>query len=468
MVLDFTSDILEKLLFKKILVDNKWLNIVANVFDKRWFKNDNIKILISLTLKYYEKYNTNPSNKLLMLLANKYKEQHDDVDLASLNETINEVNNIDINIPEDILSDNLKEFIRRNAFYNALYDNADLLDKDPSNYDKVVDKCLEKFDKVQKITFNDTDLGMNYFNEDDMKRHWEFIMNPEAKIPTLWKGVDHYTNGGILRDGRLLFLLMAQPGLGKSVFMSNMAVNFLKQNLSVVVISLEMSQNVYGQRFDAHISEKNINKLKDSKDEAIQRIKDFYAKHPNSSLFIKEWAPKSIKSRDIECYLDNLKNNGYKFDVVIVDYLNLVLPNRKHDSMYLDGQVVSQELRALSYKFNVPVVSAVQSNTEGINSEKIDMQNVAESRGIVHTADFLAALMQNDVDRENGIIAMRILKNRLGGQVGKICKFQLDPLTLNLADITFDNIIEANDESAAVMKELIAKQSSAVEDISSL
>lgn len=44
-----------------------------------------------------------------------------------------------------------------------------------------------------------------------------------------------------MKDGKMLAIFMGQAGLGKSVFLSNIAVNFLKQNLSVVVISLEMS-----------------------------------------------------------------------------------------------------------------------------------------------------------------------------------------------------------------------------------
>ena len=51
-------------------------------------------------------------------------------------------------MPDEVVNANLKEFIRRNAFYNALYDNASLLNSDSSNYDKVVDKCLENFDRV--------------------------------------------------------------------------------------------------------------------------------------------------------------------------------------------------------------------------------------------------------------------------------------------------------------------------------
>jgi hypothetical protein len=60
--------------------------------------------------------------------------------------------------------------------------------------------------------------------------------------------------------------------------------------------------------------------------------------------------------------------------------------------MYKDGLSVSEELRALSYKYKVPFLSAVQSNSEGMANESIDMQHVSESRGIVHTADFLSAI----------------------------------------------------------------------------
>jgi hypothetical protein len=76
-----------------------------------------------------------------------------------------EVQNLDLNISDDVLVSNLTEFIRRNAFYTALFDNSQLLEDNPDNYQKVVDKCLENFDKVQRIIFNDTDLGLDYFDD---------------------------------------------------------------------------------------------------------------------------------------------------------------------------------------------------------------------------------------------------------------------------------------------------------------
>lgn len=37
MDLDFSNDVVEKLLFKKTLTDKKWLSIMSSVFDRRWF-----------------------------------------------------------------------------------------------------------------------------------------------------------------------------------------------------------------------------------------------------------------------------------------------------------------------------------------------------------------------------------------------------------------------------------------------
>lgn len=463
MELDFSNDVIEKLLLKKALNDKNWLNILSKIYDKRWFKETCVGQILKNVIVFYDKYDTIPNIKTIQALSKKYIEKHpeqSDFTLVAAQQTLTEVTNLNLNISDDIINKNLKEYIRRNAFYNALYDNAAMLDNSPDNYEKVVDKCLENFDRVQKITFNDSDLGFKYFDESQMKTHWDYILNPEAKIKTGWDSIDQYTNGGFLKSGKMLALFMAQAGLGKSVFMSNVAVNFLKQNLGVVVISLEMSQDVYAQRFDAHISNKNINKLAENSADAISRIKDFYAKYPKANLYLKEYPPRSVSTKDIEQYLENLKNNGEHFDVIVIDYLNLVLPNRKTDSMFKDGLAVSEELRALSYKFNCPVISAVQCNTEGMNSQDIDMQNVSESRGICHTADFICALYQMNEDRENGVINLKIVKNRLGGMVGKHAMFKLDPESLNLADITFDNNFSStveNSEMNDVLKTLNSK-----------
>ena len=447
MELDFSRDVLEKLLLKHALVDKKWANILLGTFDKRLFKTPGLSVIATLSAKYYEKYGSMPSIKALAAMSKAYGEKHpnESISQADASMLLNEINTLDLQLPEDVIGRNIKEFIRRESFYNALFDNSELLGRSPDAYDKVVEKCLENFDRVQKITFNDNDLGMDYFDEDAMAKHWQYIKNPEAKISTGWTAIDTYTHGGFLKDGRSLYLVMAQAGLGKSLFLSNLAVNFLKAGLKVVVISLEMSEDVYAQRFDAHISMNDINKLGSVEQTAVAKIKDFYKAHPTASLYIKEYPPKSVTCNDIRAYLESLKTHGHSFDVLIVDYLNLVKSQAKTDNMFVDGLEVSEKLRAISYEFKVPVISAIQTNTEGMNNENVGMENISQSRGIAFTADFLMALFQTQQDRADGVIMGRILKNRLGGMVGKVLRFRLDTSSLTLTDENFGPDIPVDD-----------------------
>ena len=127
-----------------------------------------------------------------------------------------------------------------------------------------------------------------------------------------------------------------------------------------------------------------------------------------------------------------------------LDYLNLVLPKTRSDNMYSDVMAVSENLRALSYKYQIPVVTATQANRQGMNNENISMEHVSESGGIAHTVDFLAGLYQTPDDREAGMIKARILKNRLGGAVGQIIAFEMNKENLILSDITDAAMMRVN------------------------
>lgn len=136
MDLDFNDEMIEKLLLKKALVDRKWLNILTSVFDPRWFVVKNMSTILMLVLKYYGKYGSVPSTKVISAMVQKYGEKNPDLDVkaAEVNELLAEVSTVDTGIAEDALAQNLKEFIRRKAFYEALMDNTSLLERDPNSY----------------------------------------------------------------------------------------------------------------------------------------------------------------------------------------------------------------------------------------------------------------------------------------------------------------------------------------------
>ena len=431
---DFTVETLEKLFVKQILTTTEYVNIFLDAYDTRWMENNSAAVISNLVFKFYRKYHKIPSKAVLKELLVKFKEKDvkNKFDYNAAIDYLNSALNYNLDLPEEAIKKELKTFVEHRGLFFAISDNIEDIERNGN-----VDKCLKRFEKIQNIEF-DTDLGMNYIK--DLTKHFdEYILNPEARIKTLWPAVDDLTNGGFFKNGRSLYIIMGQAGLGKSAFLSNLALNFLEQNMTVVVISLEMSEDVYAQRFDAHISKYNINRLNLDCDETKSKIVKFFEDHPGADLRIKEYPPRTVGVSVIESYLEKLKQNGVNPDVIVVDYLNIVKPKGStSDNMYSNGLGVAEELRALSYKFNVPVITAVQANTEGMNNDNIGMEHIAESRGIAHTADWIAALFQDEESEQNGIIRMRILKNRLGGRVGSILDFKLNPDTLILEDVSLN------------------------------
>ena len=461
MKFEINEELIEKLILKRAITDKRWLDNFSKIYDRRWFSNKTIQHLMSCAVKFYIHKNEMPTRATLVALA----QNNGKFTPEQINESLNSLQGQELNMNNDFVDENIENFIKDRGLYYSIIQNAE----DVMNNHNV-DAILDSMKKIQTIQFEDPDIGMDYFSPEGMKEHWDYIMNPEAKISTGFVGLDRYMNGGILREGKDLTCFVAQAGLGKSLFLSNCAVNFLKQNLSVVVISLEMSENVYAKRFSAHISNSNINRLAQNKDTALASIKKFYEDHPECHLYIKEYPPRSIRTAEIEHYLENLIAAGKKFDVIVIDYLNLVLSSRKSDNMYESVLAVSEELRALSYKFEAPILTATQATTDGMNNEDIGMEHVSESRGICHTVDQLFALYQLDDDRECGQINLKILKNRAGGEVGKKLIFKVAKnCSLLVDDITFSPNTDRGENMSESQNLLDNLDSGDVEsDISSL
>ena len=418
----------------RIMRDSLFANTIKLEFDNRWLKSKVNSLASKMIFAFQAKYKRALTIPEFKMLLNGVMSKDQTITNDTCEKLIDNVTNVLKNCKEDVLNDITNDFVRRQATWCAIIDNVNDIEKNP---DATIDKCLNRLNVVQNLSLDNVDSGMNYFDDADFDEHFDAISNPEKKLSTGWNSIDEITHGGFYQDGRCLVLVAGQAGLGKSLFLSNIAVNFLKNDKVVVVISLEMSENVYAQRFDAHISNIDINSLAENGSQLKSRLQTFKMLHPGAKLFIKEFPPHAVSSIQIDRYLKELTEiKGVKPDVLIVDYLNLVKANSDTgDNMYLEGMAVSEQLRGLSYKYEIPVVSAVQVNSAGMNNEDAGMQNISNSRAIVMTCDYLQLLTQNEEDQQNGIIRVKILKNRFGGEVGRKIPFKLDKNTLVLTDL---------------------------------
>ncbi len=462
---ELSSKTLELMLFREMITNQDFLSRLSGVMDLRWFRTPHIRLMAEFAMLFYKKYGGVLTRDLVESLIQKRNDaQAIDANKIDLNAALydfNKAKELDLGpMDEATKISKIQAFVKQEAMRNALLDSATDLEK--ANTDGIIESTLKKFEDIQKILFEKVDLGVEMSKEEvdgSMEDHIDYLTNPEARIPTLWNCLDDLTHGGFLKDGKFLAVFMAQAGLGKSNILANLGYNFLKQNLKVVVISMEMSQNVYLRRFDSLISKIDIDELGFSSmtSQLKEKVRNFYTIDcPGAKLNVKEFAPGSKSAKNIEAYVEKLAEvKGWKPDVLIIDYLNLIRPNAMNakgdSSMYQDGKVVSEELRALSYRLEIPIITAVQCNSSGFNTADIGMQNIAESRGIAHTADFIAGLYQTEEEQDDGVFHMKVLKSRLGDK--KNLRFEFDKHTMEFRDINDvgDNNDMAVDSSKSSM-----------------
>jgi KaiC/GvpD/RAD55 family RecA-like ATPase len=419
---------LEPILFKLLLTDTKYLNLLNSCnYTKEWLSDKDFGISIDMVLKYFTKYQSLPKFSTIDLLLSKLKileETYKDV-----SRKIKLANEIDLKkYDSDFLDEQVLKYLKHSGFYWTIMSSIDEIQE---KHD--IGMYLEKMSKISTLNF-DKDLGLDYL--ENIEEHISYLENPEARLSTGWESLDKYMNGGLLKDGRCLAVFLGETHIGKSLMLSNIAANLLSQNKFVMIISLEMSKDVYGTRIDAHLTTRDINKP--DSDSIRKNVECIKLKNDKSKLIIKEFPPDTVTCNHLKTYIDEVVQYYKRTpDIIIIDYINLLLPNNpKSGDSYNKYKEVATQMRALSYIFNTPIVSVSQVNRSGFASTDVGLDKTSESMGIPFTADFVGALWQNEGDREAEILNMKILKNRLGGRIGKNIQYHIDYLNLKISDIS--------------------------------
>ena len=294
---------------------------------------------------------------------------------------------------------------------------------------------MPQLEDTMKITVSD-DIGVDYF--ENINNHIIEMTTREVRTPFNWKTWDMYTYGGIPENDGCLFVIMAQPGLGKSQMMMNIGYNWLMQDKNVLMVSLEMSEKMYSARMDALFADTGVNEIKDNTDKLAKRIKLIKSTHSNAKLQIKQYSPNEFNANKLKNLLDKLqKTKGFVPDLIIVDYLNIMGTNGPSYGMKTYDRIgmITKELRAVSVETKIPILSATQANRGNGGyavDDSISMDNTSESSAINMDADCLFALFQGKGDRQSGILHVKILKNRLGGFVDRTFIMMVDYNTLKI------------------------------------
>ena len=249
----------------------------------------------------------------------------------------------------------------------------------------------------------------------DSDDRYLFYHRVEKKIPFDLEFFNKITQGGL--STKTLNVALAGTGVGKSLFMCHQASSCLSQGHDVLYITLEMSEERIAERIDANLLNIGLNDLVSLPKTMYEKKIDELKKTIKGRLIIKEYPTAAAGSNHFRTLLNelNLKRN-FTPDIIFIDYLNICSSSRIRTGQYVNSysyiKAIAEELRGLAVEYDVPIMSATQTNRQGFQNTDVGLEDTSESFGLPATADFMFAIISNENLDEAGQILIKQLKNR--------------------------------------------------------
>ena len=224
-----------------------------------------------------------------------------------------------------------------------------------------------------------------------------FESNPPERLCDLQVAVAHsYFTNGILSHN--------------SHFLTMLGANALKQGKNVLHYTFELSETAVGVRYDSNLCDMESNQVIDRKDEVIAKYKDMQL----GRLIIKEFPTNSATIYTIRSHIERLDVKGFRPDVIIIDYADIMRSTRQFDSLRHELKLIYEELRGFASEKGFPIWTASQSNKEGSTSDVVDLSNMSEAYGKAMVADVVLSVSRKSHEKATGWGRLFIAKNRAG------------------------------------------------------
>ena len=206
-------------------------------------------------LDYYDKYGNLPSDAALVDFI-KFTTPAGVKDDNDYENDIMAINQIDKDIfnHKEFIMDIVEDFAKKGAMTEAIKKSVALLKEEKFGE-------IEQLIKDALLVSRQVEVGQDYFEDVKDRVHRMFQQKAENKMRTVFHTHDRNLEGGL--SAKELAMVVAPPGVGKSLYLVNQGAKSLLEGRNVLYISLEMSEDKIGNRFDSVLTLLKNSKLKE-------------------------------------------------------------------------------------------------------------------------------------------------------------------------------------------------------------
>ncbi|AXH16460.1 hypothetical protein CP985_13565 [Malaciobacter mytili LMG 24559] len=206
-------------------------------------------------------------------------------------------------------------------------------------------------------------------------------------------------------DRRLLMfkgefvIIASRPMIGKSNFIAQLCNNQIRIDLNIGVYNLEQSKETFYAKILSQNTSIPLNNIikNDLDDIQIEILKSSFEDLNNR--FLIDTANYNIKGLITKIKKDYIFN---KFDVVYIDYLQLIKSTTSLELRYLELNQISRELKILAKELNILIIatSELNRNLESRYDKRPLLNDLRDSGTLEDDADKVIFLYRDDLYRE--------------------------------------------------------------------
>ena len=435
-------------LLNQIIVDKDFSHSIIEVIENNYFENKYFKIIIQMIREYYGKYNHTPSFDTLEQVAKSELEQATAIKVVL--DTIKKIKDCPID-GVDFVQEKALKFCKQQELQKVM-----------GKAQKIIDGGeFENYDALEEMVRGALQVGEKDTSMLDVFSNLDQVLDDDYRhpIPMGIPGIDRLMKGGLAKGE--IGVILAPTGVGKSTVLTKIANHAFNLGFNVLQIFFEDNPKVIQRKHFTLWTKIHPDELSEKRDQVIAKVKEVEETMSNE-LILKKLPSDTVTMLQIKNQIRKMIADGTKIDMVLLDYIDCVVPDKNLGDEWKSEGSVMRAFEAMCHEMNLVGWTATQGNRSSISSEVVTTDQMGGSIKKAQVGHVIISVAKTLQQKEMKLATIAITKSRIGsdGVVFENCKFDNELLEIDTeTSVTFLGFEEQKEEkNRERVKELLEKR----------
>jgi replicative DNA helicase len=352
-------------LLNQIILDKDFGRSIIQVIETNYFDNKYFKLLVQMIKEYFIKYDHVPTFETLEQITKSELQQ--ELAIKIVLDTITK-------IKESPLEGSL--FVQEKAMKFCKQQE---LQKAITKAQKVIDGGeFENYDQLEEMVREALQVGTIEEGMLDVFSNLDDVLNEDFRhpIPMGIPGIDRLLKGGLAKGE--IGVILAPTGVGKSTFLTKIANHAFNLGNNVLQIFFEDNPKIIQRKHITCWTKIHPDEMNDKKEEVLTRVKEIQEVMTNR-LILEKLPSDTMTMTQIKNIIRKKIADGIKVDMVLLDYIDCVVPEKNLGDEWKSEGSVMRGFEAMCHELNLVGWTATQGN----RCVSLDTLVYIENKGLI-------------------------------------------------------------------------------------